>query len=126
MERRPRITRPAAPARSQPMRILISTLAALAFITSAIGVAHAEAVYVTKWKSDATHKAYRTKWKSEANCIVYRTKWKSEAKGKHNGKWYFTKWKSEADKRIYWTKWKSEAKLKVYFTKWKSEARCIR
>ena len=52
----------------------------------------AQKVYVTEWKSEATHKVYVTEWKSEANVLAYITQWKSEAKPR-TGIWYYTEWK---------------------------------
>jgi len=83
--------------------------------------APAQKVYVTKWKSEATHIAFITEWKSEASVIAFVSQWKSEAKP-DSGIWYFTEWKNEADIIVYYTQWKSEANILVYFTKWKAEA----
>ncbi len=80
----------------------------------------AQAIFKTKWKSEADAKVYVSNWKSDADLIVFKTKWKSDA-NKNEGIWYFTEWKSEG-KKIFFTEWKSEADLIIYYTEWKREA----
>ena len=89
------------------------------FLSSPI---QAQAVYVTKYKSEADVIVYVTKYRGDADLVVYVAEYNYVANSSR-ARWFYVDSKFKSDKIIFFTEYRAQADVKVYYTHYKNQSK---